>query len=262
MTEHPAETRRARSESKPSYAGTSWPKMAGALAGDVVIPLVAFYGLRGAQVNQWLALVLASLAPAATVAVTWVRQRRWDPMGTFVIVAMTLSLAVALVTGDPRTLLARESWITGLFGVWVIGSLATSRPFLLDIVIKLSTPELANRLAHLWQHSAVFHRWMRTASLAWGAAFLLDAGTRVLMAYTLPVDSVPLLGVVLLIAALVIAQGASMLLGRRSGALKLLKPGSEVISSGESAVVDEGAADGDEEASGGFARSDIVRSHG
>ncbi|MFE7663623.1 VC0807 family protein [Streptomyces celluloflavus] len=252
MTEHPAETIRARSESKSSHAGTSWPKMAGALAGDVVIPLVAFYGLRGAQVNQWLALVLASLAPAATVAVTWVRQRRWDPMGTFVIAAMTLSLAVALVTGDPRTLLARESWITGLFGVWVIGSLATSRPFLLDIVIKLSTPELAERVAHLWQHSAVFHRWIRTASLAWGAAFLLDAGARVLMAYTLPVDSVPLLGVVLLIAALVIAQGASMLLGHRGGALKLLT-GSAVVSSGESAVVDEGAAGGGKEVFGGSA---------
>lgn len=53
--------------------------------------------------------------------------------------------------------------------------------------------------------------------LAWGTAFLLDAGARVLMAYTLPVDSAPLLGVVLLIAALVIAQGASMLFGRRSG---------------------------------------------
>ncbi|MEU3991828.1 hypothetical protein OG301_38620 [Streptomyces platensis] len=45
------------------------------------------------------------------------------------------------------------------------------------------------------------------------------------MAYTLPLDTVPLLGAVLLIAALTIAQGSCMILGRRSGALKLLKPG-------------------------------------
>ncbi|WP_327157689.1 VC0807 family protein [Streptomyces tubercidicus] len=225
MSQHPDGTGIPHSEPKPVHTRTTWPKMACALAGDVVIPLVAFYALRGAEVNQWLALLLASLAPAATVAVTWVHQRRWDPMGTFVIAAMTLSLAIALITGDARTLLARESWITGLFGLWVICSLATSRPFLLDMAIKLSTPELADRLAHLWQHSAVFHRWMRATSLAWGTAFLVDAGARVLMAYTLPLDTVPLLGAVLLIAALTIAQGSCMILGRRSGALKLLKPG-------------------------------------
>ncbi|MFF8914042.1 hypothetical protein ACF08M_12120 [Streptomyces sp. NPDC015032] len=93
------------------------------------------------------------------------------------------------------------------------------------MTIKLSTPELADRLAHLWQHSAVFHPWIRTTSLAWGTAFLVDAGARILMAYTLPVDTVPLLSVVLLIAALTIAQGSCLILGRRSGALKLLKPG-------------------------------------
>ncbi|MCU1685879.1 MAG: conserved rane protein of unknown function [Amycolatopsis sp.] len=47
---------------------------------------------------------------------------------------------VALITGDQRALLARESWLTGALGLWILGSLALARPFLLDVAIKISRP--------------------------------------------------------------------------------------------------------------------------
>ncbi|QHC22580.1 VC0807 family protein [Streptomyces sp. GS7] len=190
-----------------------------ALALDVVVPLGVFYGSRAAGAGQWLSLVLAGIAPLAGLALTWVRQRRADPTALFVLAAMLLSVLVAMVTGDPRVLLARESWITAALGLWILGSLALARPFLLDVAVKVTPPGMARRLECLWHGSPVVRRWLTVSSVAWGGAFLLDAVARVVMAYTLPVDSVPSLGVVALVVMLCLAQAVVMVYGRRSGAL-------------------------------------------
>jgi hypothetical protein len=188
---------------------------------DVAAPLAVFYGARAAGVNPWLALVLGVVAPIVAIVLTWTRQRHLDSTAVFMIAAMVVSAIIALFTGDPRALLARESWVTGALGLWMLASLALARPFLLDVAVKISPPEVGQRYGDLWQRSPVFHRWMRWASLAWGTAFVIDAVARVVMAYTLPVDTVPLLGVLLLISLLVVAQGLVMLSGWRSGALAL-----------------------------------------
>lgn len=199
----------------------SWSRTLLALTLDVIAPLAVFYVARGLGANQWLALVLGVIAPVGAIVLTWTRQRQLDSTAVFMIVAMALSLVVALFTGDTRALLARESWVTGALGLWMLVSLTLSRPFLLDVAIKISPPDAAQRYDDLWRHNAVFHRWMRWASVAWGAAFLADAIARVVMAYTLSIDMVPLLGVLLLISMLVVAQGLVMLSGWRSGALAL-----------------------------------------
>ncbi|PJN36340.1 hypothetical protein CG747_33720 [Streptomyces sp. CB02959] len=194
-----------------------------ALALDVAVPLAVFYGSRAAGVDQWLALVLAGIAPLAGVLTTWARQRRADPTALFVIAAMVLSVLVAMVTGDPRALLARESWVTAALGLWILGSLAMTRPFLLDVAVKVTPAGTAQRLDRLWHDAPAVRRWIQVASAAWGSAFLLDAIARVVMAYTLPVDSVPSLGVVVLVVLLSLAQALVMLHGRRSGALALMR---------------------------------------
>lgn len=194
-----------------------------ALALDVVIPLAVFYVARELGVNQWLALVLASIAPLVGIVWTGAVQRRLDPTAVFVIVGMALSLLVALFTGDSRVLLARESWLTGAAGLWILGTLATRRPFLLDVAGKVSPAGIATRADQLWTDSPVFHRWVVLASVAWGAAFMLDAVIRVVFAYTLAIDTVPAAGTVTLIVLIVLAQGSVMVHGRRSGALALMR---------------------------------------
>lgn len=193
------------------------------LALDVVVPLAAFYLARAAGLNQWLALVIAAIAPIIGIAVTWARTRRLDPTAVFVIAAMALSLLIALFTGDARVLLARESWLTGAIGLWVLGTLVTSRPFLLDVAGKISPPRIAERIDALWSDNRVFRRWLVLASIAWGAAFLLDAIVRVVLAYTMDIDRVPVIGTVTLVVLICLAQGVVMLVGRRSGALALIR---------------------------------------
>ncbi|MFG2045359.1 VC0807 family protein [Dactylosporangium sp. NPDC048998] len=194
-----------------------------ALALDVVVPLAIFYLARAAGVNHWLALLLATIAPAVGIGWTWARARRLDPTAMFIIATMALSLLVALATGDARALLARESWLTGAVGLWILGSLATGRPFLLDVAGKVSPTDMAARFDRLWTDNPVFHRWVMLASVAWGTAFLLDAIIRIVFAYTLAIDTVPAAGTVSLIVLIVLAQGIAMVHGRRSGALTLVR---------------------------------------
>ncbi len=203
--------------------GTSRTRAVTALGLDLVIPLAVFYGARAAGLDQWPALVLAAVAPAAGIVLTWLRQHSIDPPAVFVIAMMALSVVVALFTGDPRPLLARESWLTGVVGLWTLGSLTLARPFLLDVAIKISPAVGAHRIDQLWRHDAVFQRWIQVAGIAWGTAFLTDAAGRVAMAYTLPIDQVPGLGVLLLIVLLILAQAVVMVHGRRSGALALVR---------------------------------------
>ncbi|GAA4259374.1 VC0807 family protein [Dactylosporangium darangshiense] len=192
-----------------------------ALTLDVVVPLAVFYLARAAGLNQWLALLLAAIAPAAGIGWTWARTRRLDPTAVFIIATMALSVLVALATGDARALLARESWLTGAAGLWI--SIATGRPFLLDVAGKVGPTGMAARFDRLWTENTVFQRWVTLASVAWGAAFLLDAIVRVVFAYTLAIDTVPAAGTVSLIVLIVLAQGVVMVHGRRSGALTLIR---------------------------------------
>ncbi|MEW1657595.1 VC0807 family protein [Streptomyces sp. NPDC093707] len=221
-----ANTERRGAAAAPERAEESEPSTARAwtaLARDVAVPLAVFYGSRAAGIGQLPALILSGLAPLAGILLTWARQRRVDPTALFVIAAMVLSVLVAMVTGDPRTLLARESWVTAALGLWILGSLAMARPFLLDAAVKAAPAGMAHRLDRLWRSNPVVRRWMQVASVAWGVAFLLDALIRVVMAYTLPLDSVPTLGVVLLVVTLGLAQAVVTLHGRRNGALALIR---------------------------------------
>ena len=63
---------------------------------------------------------------------------------------------------------------------------------------------------HLWVASPRFQRMWRVASLLWGIGTLIDATARVLMAYTLPPDSVPALSTALyVVTSLVLFVGTN-----------------------------------------------------
>ena len=183
---------------------------------DVAAPLALFYGLRGAGVNQWLALVLSAAIPMVALAYRLLAERRIETATLFTLSILVCGTLVGLLTGDPRLLLARESYLTGLLGLWMIGTvLWGSRPFVLQATLPLLPPETACDWQDKWRHDPLFRRVMRLMTAAWGGAFLIDAAARIVMAYTLPVDMVPLLGLIVLVAMLVAVVQFSKSYGRR-----------------------------------------------
>ncbi|MCC2274809.1 hypothetical protein LKL35_05055 [Streptomyces sp. ET3-23] len=188
-----------------------------ALLLDVCVPLAGYYGLRAAGAGQWWALALSGTAPLLHTVWTLVRTRRIDSIGLFVLVTMALSAVMPLLTGSPRLLLARESWSTAAFGLWIVGSLLGRRPFLLDVTLKFLRGAAARRWEESWANDPRFRRRLRLVTVLWGGAFLLDAAARVVMAYTLPVDVVPVAGAVLLVVLLIVVRQGSVRVLRHRG---------------------------------------------
>jgi hypothetical protein len=119
-----------------------------------------FYGLRLAGVNQWLALVLGAAVPLR-LAVTVLTRRRVDRLSLFSLSLIGCGTAIGLVTADPWLLLARESYLTAVVGLWIIGSLLARTPFIFEATVRLMPPAQADAWRQDWEGNPTFRRIMR-----------------------------------------------------------------------------------------------------
>jgi hypothetical protein len=162
---------------------------------ELVLPLGGYYGLRAAGASAWLALVVGGALSVPWIAYGVIRRRRIDITAAFTLTLLVVGGLMSLVTGDPRVLLVRDSWLGALLGVWILGSLFTRRPFIMvaarAVVIAKVGDAGALAWESRWDQEPDFRRHVRILTAIWAAVFLADAGVRVALAYSLPVDSVP-----------------------------------------------------------------------
>ncbi len=163
---------------------------------ELAVPLGAYYALLGFGAGQWLAITVSSLAALPWVVYGLVRNRRLDAMPVFTLLLIAVGALLSAVTGSPRVLLVRDSWVFGVIGLWILGSLLTRRPFMLGaartVVAAKIGPVGADAWIGQWDHDPAFRRHLRLLTLMWGAGFALDALIRVGFALTLPLGAVPL----------------------------------------------------------------------
>ncbi|GES33994.1 VC0807 family protein [Streptomyces angustmyceticus] len=191
---------------------------------DVVLPVGLYYALRSAGCGELVSLLLSAAAPALSTGYSIVKQRRIDSVGIFVIAILVLAGLGSLISGSPRLALARGGWFTGLIALWILGSLFTSRPFTYR-ALKTLLPGKAATLEGLWQADPRFRRIWRGLTVLWGCGLLADAALRVIMAYTLPVDSVPVLDGVLYFVTYLVLQVITHVILHRTGVFRVLFPG-------------------------------------
>lgn len=171
---------------------------------DLALPTGLYYGLRGSGLDVYLSLIISAAAPAAYVLYRLAHGRRVDGLGIYVVLTMMLGLGFSLVSGSVQFLLAKEGWLTGLSGVFFLLSLRSRKP----LAYLFAQPMMEGRLRRLpkvswellWDRAPAFRRMWRISTVLWGIGLLIDAVLRVVMAYTLPPDSVPALGSALAIA--------------------------------------------------------------
>lgn len=174
-------------------------------------PTALYYALRAVGVTEFVAVLVGALIPVVGLLVGLVRGRRSGAVSGSWAALVLLALAVSLVGGDVRFLLARDALVTAVVGGWFAVSAATARP--LALVLSRPVLELIHRFPpgrweELWRDSPRFRTIWRRASLAFGVGCLADAAGRVGMAYALPVDLVPVLS-----AALYLATSVVLLVG-------------------------------------------------
>ncbi|MFE3329608.1 VC0807 family protein [Streptomyces sp. NPDC059176] len=191
---------------------------------DVVLPVGLYYVLRSAGLGELASLLISAAAPALSTGYTIVKQRKVDSVGLFVIAILVLAGLGSLISGSPRLALARGGWFTGLIALWILGSLFTSRPFTYR-ALKTLLPGKSQALEGFWRTDPQFRRIWRGLTVLWGCGLLVDAALRVVMAYTLPVDTVPALDGALYFVTYIVLQVITHVVLHRSGVFQLLFPG-------------------------------------
>lgn len=190
------------------------------LGPDLVAPIVLYYGLRLAGLMIYTALLVGAVVPAVVMAWKFARARQTDGMAVYVMTMMLLGVGVSLITGSPRFLLAKDGWLTGVSGIWFLASLWGRRPLAFLGARPLLEGTFVPAVASwdvLWERLPRFRRIWRVSTVIWGVFLLGDAALRVLMAYTLPVDLVPMLGGLLWGAVLLLLQVVNNVYYIRSG---------------------------------------------
>ena len=86
-------------------------------------------------------------------------------LALFTLAAIVVGTAMSLVTGDPRTLLVRDSWIFGALGLWVLATLFTQHPFIRTTSRTIVTVKVGEegyrQWDARWDNDCRFRSWLR-----------------------------------------------------------------------------------------------------
>jgi len=180
---------------------------------SVVAPIVIYDVLTDRGVGVVPALIASAAGPALDLLVTAVRARRVDEFSLIVLAFLVIGVLTSLLFDDPRLLLLKESAVTGLFALVLLGSLLAPRPLMFYFGRRFATGGQPERLAWwngLWQYAG-FRRTQRVLTAVWGTTLLVEAVARGVLTYVLPVGTMvvinnvaPLVVIGLLVAFTVI----------------------------------------------------------
>lgn len=204
---------------------------------DIALPVGLYYVLRGCGVNTYAALLIGAIVPALSTLIEFATRRKVDGLGLSMFALILLSATVSALTADPRFLLVRDGWLTGVWGLWFFASLLTSRPAgfafarvllegrrVWDSRTRSWVAPTTRSWDELWTAEPRFRRIWRVSTAIWGAGTIADAVLRVLMAYTLPVDAVPGLSGALWPVTFVVLQVITNVYYFRAGLWQILQP--------------------------------------
>ncbi len=165
---------------------------------DALLPTAAYYLIsKGFGTSALAALAWSSVLPAGRTAWGLVKERRLNGLAALILTANIVGLLLALVAGDARLMLAKDSGITATVGLAVLVSVWAGRPLMTAALRPWVTKGNAARIAawaELGTERGRFVRLERRFSAVWGVALFGEAALRVAGAYTLPVDTMVWVG--------------------------------------------------------------------
>ncbi|MGH2874526.1 MAG: VC0807 family protein [Solirubrobacteraceae bacterium] len=192
---------------------------------DIGGPIALYYWLHGLGASNLLALSAGAVIPVCSASFGLLTARRADPVALLVLATIAASILASVIAHNARFLLAKEGVLTGVWGAWFIASVRARRP----AAFVFARPLMEHRRVFgtsnwdaLWDQQPAFRQIWRTSSVIWGAAMLLDAVTRVAIAYTLPIHTVPAIGGALWPVTLIVIQIVTNVYYHRAGLYQIL----------------------------------------
>lgn len=149
---------------------------------DVGGPLAVYALLRSAGLSAVVSLVLSGILPASGVLLTFARNRRLDAVGALVLLGIAVGTALGLLSGSPRLVLLEGSVPTAVFGLFCLGSLASSRPLIYRFAIEFigADSPRGREFRSLWQYEG-FRHVFQVMTIVWGVTYLAEAAARVIV---------------------------------------------------------------------------------
>jgi hypothetical protein len=176
---------------------------------DVAVPVGSYYLLKsGFGMSTMAALGWSSVVPAVRTVWSAVKERRANALAGLILFVNVVGLALSLVAGDPRLMLAKDSGVSSAIGIGILVSVKLGRPMMTAGMKPFLIKGDAARNAawdRLVAGSPRFLKAERTFSLVWGVVLLGECVVRVVGAYTLPVDTMVWLGTVVMISSIAVA---------------------------------------------------------
>lgn len=155
-----------------------------------ILPFVTYQILTRHGVAAVPALSAGALFPVASTLLTWARTRRADVIGIISLCFITVSVATSLLSNNATFVLVKESFMTGLFGLAFLGSLAAPRPLMFYLGRQFSTHGDPRAMAAWNARWAMpgFRSAIRRMNAIWGIVFVAEALVRVALVFVLPIS--------------------------------------------------------------------------
>jgi hypothetical protein len=157
---------------------------------DLLAPVFVYYLLHVLGVGDFVALLVGGLVSGANAAVDGLRSRQSKNITMLVFLMFVLSIFMVFLTHDARIILLKPSIFVGAAGLYLL-STTFSTPFLVDSMEPFATegdPEKITLWRRSWKESAAFRHRLQIATALSGLMLLLEAISRAVIVFTLPVE--------------------------------------------------------------------------
>jgi hypothetical protein len=212
ITSTDIETAAAPAGTVPAAVPATAPAPAGTLSSlrslaiDIAVPLGLYYLLRdGLGQSLVLSLAVSSIIPAARTIFSVVREREVNLLAGLILTVNVVGIAISFAAGDPRLMIAKDSAVSSVIGLAILGSVVIGRPLMTAGLKPWLIKGSAERDA-AWERlaagSAKFRRLEKLFSAIWGTVLLTECAARLVGAFTLPVSTMVWLSTVMTVGAI------------------------------------------------------------
>ncbi len=203
----------------PNLQPASRSRFAGLLPSVIIsagLP-VLIYWLASPHLSTLPTLALMAVPPTIYTLYSWARTRSIDVISVFALISLAVSLLVTLFVHDPRLFLIRDSYLTGVFGLLCLISLATPRP-LAYYVYRWAFARTPVQLAVLDARSQTPRgRFVqRVVTAIWGLAFVGETLLDAFLAYHLPTAQFVAIHPFLFWGTILVTMGGATLYSRHA----------------------------------------------
>lgn len=172
------------------------------VASTTALAVAALCLLTAAGAPEMLAAAAGGALAVVPVVVSLLRRRGVDDVGLLVLAEIATSIAIAMISDDPRFILARPAVYTAIAGCYALVTSRIGRPMMLDASKPMAAagdPVRAQAFENAWATNRRFRTIERAMTVILGLVLLAEAALRIIVVYT---STVPDLAVASLLTQL------------------------------------------------------------